>query len=98
MHINHSLLKPRSVAILGASERPSLGQLIMESLSRIGFPGAVYPVNPKYETVFGHRCYASIAELPAGVDVLALFYAELSPCAVRARPGSRLGCRRAQQR
>jgi acetate---CoA ligase (ADP-forming) len=73
MHINlDSLLKPRSVAILGASERPSLGQMIMESLSRIGFPGAVYPVNPKYETVFGHRCYASIAELPAGVDVLAL--------------------------
>jgi acyl-CoA synthetase (NDP forming) len=60
------------VAILGASERPSPGQMIMESLGRIGFPGTVYPVNPKYETLFGHRCYGSIAELPAGVDVLAL--------------------------
>ncbi|MGH7334557.1 MAG: acetate--CoA ligase family protein [Candidatus Rokuibacteriota bacterium] len=66
------LLKPRSVAVLGASERPSPGQMIMESLGRIGFPGAIYPVNPKYERLFGRPCYASIAELPVGVDVLAL--------------------------
>lgn len=65
-------MKPRSVAVLGASERPSPGQMIMESLGRIGFPGQIYPVNPKYETLFGHRCYSSIAELPAAVDALAL--------------------------
>jgi acyl-CoA synthetase (NDP forming) len=58
--------------VLGASERPSPGQMIIESLGRIGFPGEIYPVNPKYETLFGRQCYASIAELPPAVDVLAL--------------------------
>src|SRR5512136_3044845 len=66
-----SLLKPRSVAVLGASERPSVGRTIIENLERIGFEGAVYPINPRYQTLLGRRCYPSIEELPAGVDVLA---------------------------
>jgi acyl-CoA synthetase (NDP forming) len=64
-------LKPRSVAVLGASERPSVGRTIVENLQRIGFSGDVYPVNPRYETLLGLRCYRSVEELPAGVDVLA---------------------------
>src|SRR5262245_50308501 len=66
------LLRPRSVAILGASDRPSPGRMIIESLDCIGFSGPIYPINPKYDTLFGRRCYPSIAELPAGVDVLAI--------------------------
>ncbi len=60
------------MAVLGASDRPSPGQMIVHSLERIGFPGAIYPVNPKYETLFGRRCYASLSEVPSGVDVVAL--------------------------
>ncbi len=66
------LLRPRSVAVLGASDRPSPGRMIVESLDRIGFPGSIYPVNPKYETLFGHRCYPSIGDLPEPVDLLAI--------------------------
>lgn len=66
-----ALLKPRSVAVLGASERPSIGKMIIESLDTVGFTGDVYPINPKYETLFGRRCYPSIDALPAGVDCLA---------------------------
>ena len=66
------LLRPRSVAVLGASDRPSPGRMIIESLDRIGFPGQVYPVNPKYETLFGRPCYPSIADLPEAVDLLAV--------------------------
>ena len=66
-----ALLRPRSVAILGASERPSVGRTLIESLDRLGFPGPIYPVNPKYETVLGRRCYPSVSELPRDVDVLA---------------------------
>jgi acetate---CoA ligase (ADP-forming) len=66
------LLRPRSVAVLGASDRPSPGRMIIESLDRIGFAGPIYPVNPKYETLFGRTCYPSIADLPEAVDVLAL--------------------------
>jgi acetate---CoA ligase (ADP-forming) len=65
------LLRPRSIAILGASERPSVGRTLVEALDGIGFRGDVYPVNPRYETLLGRRCYPSVAELPRDVDVLA---------------------------
>jgi acetyltransferase len=60
------------VAVLGASDRPSPGRMVIESLDRIGFPGPVYPINPKHETLFGRPCYASTADLPEGVDLLAV--------------------------
>jgi acyl-CoA synthetase (NDP forming) len=65
------LLHPRSIAILGASERPSVGRTLVEALDGIGFRGEVYPVNPRYETLLGRRCYPAVAELPRDVDVLA---------------------------
>ena len=65
------LLRPRSIAILGASERPSVGRTLVEALDGIGFRGDVYPINPKYESLLGRRCYPSVADLPRDVDVLA---------------------------
>jgi len=38
-------------------------------LDKGGFDGAVYPVNPRYEELFGRRCYASIADVPEPVDL-----------------------------
>lgn len=65
------LLAPRSIAIVGASESPdSWAPEIHRSLRHIGFEGDVYPVNPKYERVWGLPCRASIAELPRGVDLV----------------------------
>jgi acyl-CoA synthetase (NDP forming) len=66
-----ALLKPHSVAVLGASERPSVGRTIVENLERIGFEGEIYPINPRYDTLLGRRCYRSVEELPGRVDVLA---------------------------
>src|SRR5258707_3136234 len=65
------LLRPRSIAIVGASERPSVGRTLVEALDGIGFRGDVYPINPRYESLLGRRCYASVADLPRDVDVLA---------------------------
>lgn len=65
-----ALLNPRSVAVLGASERPSVGRGMVEALERIGFDGAIYPINPKYATVAGRNCYASLRELPQPPDVV----------------------------
>ena len=65
------LLRPRSVAIVGASERPSVGRTLVEAMDAIGFKGEVYPVNPRYETLLGRKCYPSVADLPRDVDVLA---------------------------
>jgi acyl-CoA synthetase (NDP forming) len=67
------LLAPRSIAIIGASESAdSWAPEIERSLRHVGYGGALYPVNPKYETVWDRRCLGSIAELPRGVD-LAVF-------------------------
>jgi acyl-CoA synthetase (NDP forming) len=66
-----ALIKPRSVAVLGASERPSAGRWLIESLERIGFDGAIYPINPKYPTIAGRTCYDSLLALPVAPDVVA---------------------------
>lgn len=59
------LFAPKSVALVGASERPgSLGATLLHNLLAGGFQGEVWPVNPKYATLAGRRCYAGVAELP----------------------------------
>jgi len=65
------LLAPRSIAIVGASESPdSWAPEIFRSLQHLGYPGELYPVNPKYEEVWGRPCLSSVRELPkAGVDL-----------------------------
>jgi acyl-CoA synthetase (NDP forming) len=63
------LLKPRSIAVVGASEKPTIGRRLIASLDRIGFAGSIFPVNPNYPTVLGRRCYGSIAETPEAPDV-----------------------------
>jgi acyl-CoA synthetase (NDP forming) len=61
------LLAPSSIAIIGASESAdSWAPEIHRSLEHLGFRGELYPVNPKYDEVWGRRCYPSVLELPAG--------------------------------
>jgi acyl-CoA synthetase (NDP forming) len=65
------LLAPTSVAVVGASESPdSWAPEIERSLRHLGFEGVLYPVNPKYDTVWGRPCLASVTELPRGVDLV----------------------------
>jgi acyl-CoA synthetase (NDP forming) len=64
------LVKPGSVAIVGATDRGGPGRTVMESLGALGFTGAIYPVNPKYATVLNHACYPSLADLPQAPDVV----------------------------
>jgi acetate---CoA ligase (ADP-forming) len=65
-----ALVKPQSVAIVGATDRPGPGRSIVESLGAIGFTGPIYPVNPKYQTVLNHACYPSLLDLPQAPDVV----------------------------
>ena len=64
------LVKPRSVAIVGATDRGGPGRAVIESLGAIGFTGPIYPVNPKYPTVLNIKCYPSLTELPEAPDVV----------------------------
>ncbi|MBT6204013.1 MAG: acetate--CoA ligase family protein [Rhodospirillaceae bacterium] len=64
------LLTPRSVAVVGASQREhSTGLTVIEKLDELGFDGPIYPVNPRYDEVAGHACYGSFDELPETVDL-----------------------------
>lgn len=65
------LFRPRSVAIVGASPRPSVGRYIFDTLVDFGFPGDVYPVNPRYDTIDDTPCYPALNDLPAAPDVVA---------------------------
>ncbi len=59
------LLRPKSVAVVGASKRAdSIGEWVLKNLAAGGYKGRVYPVNPRYADVQGHRCYNSLSELP----------------------------------
>ena len=62
--------RPRSVALIGATEAPgSVGRTLLHNLITTPFGGTVYPVNPKRDSVLGIRAYRSIAEVPAVVDL-----------------------------
>jgi acetyltransferase len=64
------LLEPRSLAIIGASERGHYPVSIRNNLLASGFPmDAVYAVNPRQQEVFGMKCYASVKDIPGPVDL-----------------------------
>ncbi len=66
----HALLNPKNVAIVGASDRPgNWAANAYRALTRHGFPGQIYPVNPRNETVWdGKKCYPSLSALPETPD------------------------------
>ncbi|WP_332608886.1 acetate--CoA ligase family protein [Achromobacter sp. ESBL13] len=76
------LLDPRSIAMIGASANAGrIGGMPLELLTRFGYAGGIYPVNPKYQEVFGIRCWPDIEAVPEPVDlaVLAIAAAEVTP-------------------
>ena len=65
------LLRPRSVAIVGASKRAdTVGSWALINLQKGGYKGRIYPVNPRYETLRELPCFASLSELPEVPDLV----------------------------
>ena len=65
-----ALFRPRSVAVIGASERAgSVSNVVMRQLLAGGFDGPVMPVNPRRAAVAGVLCYADVAALPSAPDL-----------------------------
>ncbi|HEX2724218.1 MAG TPA: acetate--CoA ligase family protein [Beijerinckiaceae bacterium] len=65
-----ALLSPNNVVIAGASDRAgSWSKRVLRSLERMGFPGQIYPLNPRNPTVWdGRTCYPDFASLPEPPD------------------------------
>ena len=79
------LLKPRSVAVIGASADASktAGRPV-SYLVKHGFSGDIYPINPKVDRIGDLACYKDVASLPAAPDVgIVLLGAERAHLAVR---------------
>ena len=68
-----TLFAPRSVAVVGASPRPtSTGRAVLANLRQAGFPGPIYLVNPRYDEIEGIRAFKSYDALPQPPDVVAI--------------------------
>ena len=81
----NKLFAPRSVALIGASNRPgSLGATLLHNLVAGGFDGAIHPVNPKHTELAGLPVVASVAELAAAPDLAVICTpAETVPLIIR---------------
>jgi acyl-CoA synthetase (NDP forming) len=73
------LMNPRSVAIIGASQRSASalnreprGNRVIRNLKSFGYPGRIVAVNPKYSEVMDYPCYPEIAAIPEPVDCVVL--------------------------
>src|SRR3954471_2518053 len=72
-HPLDDIFNPRSVALIGASEREgSVGRTVLWNLLSTPFGGTVYPVNPKRPSILGVKAYKDIASLPEVPDLVVI--------------------------
>lgn len=70
MNVLDKIMKPKSIAVIGASTKPkTIGSEIMQRLRDYKFNGNIYPVNPKGGIIEGFQAYTSINEVPEEVDL-----------------------------
>ncbi|MDA1077032.1 MAG: acetate--CoA ligase family protein [Proteobacteria bacterium] len=64
------IMRPAGVAVIGASaEDGKIGNSVMRNLIDGGYKGGLYPIHPKATEILGHKCYASVADVPAEIDI-----------------------------
>ena len=69
-HYLTSLFEPKTVAVIGASEREnSVGSVIFRNILDSGYKGRLYPINPKHESIHGIATYKSIEDIGARVEL-----------------------------
>ena len=65
-----SLLKPQSIALIGASRHPgTIGYILLQCLIQNGFSGKIYPVNPNIDSLMSLKTYPSVLDIPGEVDM-----------------------------
>lgn len=69
-HYLSPLFAPRSVAVIGASNRPeSVGGVVFKNMLESGYQGKLYPINPGQTEIQGQRAYASVEQIGEAVDL-----------------------------
>ena len=65
------IFHPKSIAVVGASQRTgSIGYALMRNLIQGGYPGKVYPINPRHKTIWEIEAFPSLLELESPVDLV----------------------------
>jgi acyl-CoA synthetase (NDP forming) len=64
------LMKPASIAVVGASQRMTRATRVVANLLRFGYAGRIFPINPKYTDVLGLRCYPDLGSTPEPADTV----------------------------
>ncbi|HYM68664.1 MAG TPA: acetate--CoA ligase family protein [bacterium] len=68
-----AMLAPKSIAVIGASDQPgNLGGTAVRYLQRFKYPGAIWPVNPRRQSVAGLACFPRPHDLPGPADLAIL--------------------------
>ena len=75
------LMKPRSVAVVGASQRLNRATRVIGNLKSFGYRGRIFPINAKYTEISGLPCYPDLASTPEPADtvVVAIPAADVPP-------------------
>ena len=79
------LMRPASIAVVGASQRMTRATRVVANLQRFGYAGRIFPINPRYADVLGLRCYPDLASTPERADsVVVAIPAEQVPAVLNA--------------
>lgn len=68
MKLIDALLNPKSIAIIGATENSVMVKKMLGNLESLNYKGKVYPINPKYQNIFGLKAYPNVNEVPEEID------------------------------
>lgn len=71
-HRLQRLFSPVSVAVVGVSPKGGYGLGTVKNLEQFGFPGRVYPINPRYDEIDGRQTWPNLASLPEPVDAVGI--------------------------
>ena len=67
--ILNALLKPKSVAVVGASAHPGkIGYTVVDNIIKSGYEGDVFPINPTATEILGLKCYPSVKDVGKPID------------------------------
>ena len=70
LHYLQPLFAPKSIALVGASERTgALGNMVYDNLTRAGFSGTLHLVNPRHSKLFGRSCVRSLRDIDEPIDL-----------------------------
>jgi acyl-CoA synthetase (NDP forming) len=64
------LMKPASIAVVGASQRMTRATRVVANLQRFGYAGRIFPINPRYTDVLGLTCYPDLVSTPERADTV----------------------------